>query len=86
MRRTYARDAECDLPRSRVLTPPPKPEPEETLPTFRVRLKQVGGPRSRSIAVRAHSVAEAEAMARTELATLTAGDPEWELVEVGLAS
>lgn len=77
--------AELDLPRVRELGPPPKPVPDEMLPTFQIRLKQVGGPRTRSLSVRAHSVAEAESMARSQLAALVEGTPEWELIEVVLA-
>ncbi len=77
---------ERDLPRVRELGPPPKPEPEENLPTFRIRLKQKGGPRTRSLAVRARSVAEAEAIARSELDSLVEGSPSWELIEVVLSS
>jgi hypothetical protein len=74
---------EQDLPRSREIGPPPKPE--ENLPTFRIRVKQVGGPRTRSLAVRARSVAEAEAIARSELDSLVQSGPTWELIEVVLA-
>jgi len=76
---------ERDLPRIRELGPPPKPVPEEDLPTFRVRLKQIGGPRTRSLAVRARSVAEAEAIARSQLDSLVNSRPAWELIEVVLA-
>lgn len=67
-----------DLPRSREPLPPPKPAPEEHFPTFRVRLKQVGGPRTRSLPVRARSAGEAGAMARRELGS------GWELIEAVL--
>ena len=63
----------------------PDPEPEENLPTFRIRLKQIGGPRTRSRAVRARSVAEAEAIVRSELDSVVQGGPAWELIEVVLA-
>jgi len=75
-----------DLPRLREPVPPPKPEPEETLPIFKVRMKQIGGPRTRIAALRAHSVAEAEELARTQLETHDNGSPVWELLEVVLAS
>jgi hypothetical protein len=74
-----------DLPRLREPVPPPKPEPEETLPTFRVRMKQIGGPRSRTIRLRARSVADAESIARSQLETRSDGSPAWELLEVALA-
>lgn len=77
--------SERDLPRVRELGPPPKPEPEENLPTFRVRLKQIGGPRTRSLPVRARSIGEAEAIARSQLDSLLQGTPAWELIEVVLA-
>jgi len=64
------------LPRPKQPLPPPKPEPEETLPPFRVRAKQVGGPRSRSLRVRAQSAADAEARSVRELG------PGWEILEV----
>jgi hypothetical protein len=81
--RTDAPGSERDLPLVREQGPPPKPDPHETLPTFRVRLKQLEGPRSRSVAVRARSVGEAESIARSQLG---AGGAQWELVEVSLAS
>lgn len=64
------------LPRPKEPLPPPKPEPEETLPPFRVRAKQLGGPRSRSLRVQARSAADAEARSARELG---AG---WEILEV----
>ena len=72
------REAHTDpgLPRPRAPMPPPKPEDEENLPQFRVRMKQSGGPRSRSRTVRAHSVQEAERRAVGDLAG------EWEILEV----
>lgn len=66
------------LPRSREPMPPPKPEPEETLPCFRVRLKQVGGSRTRIVKVRAPSVAEASQRARTGLTD----SGTWQVLEV----
>ena len=52
--------AEADLPRSRELQPPPKLEPEESLPYFRIRLKQIGGPRTRIMTIQARSASQAE--------------------------
>ena len=49
----------ADLPRSRVPLPPPKPEADESFPRFRVRLKQVGGPRTRILSARACSMVQA---------------------------
>lgn len=71
---------ETDLPRSREPLPPPKPEPKETLPRFRVRLKQVGGPRTCLLKVGAHSVAEAQQRALAGLAGPSPG--AWEVLEV----
>jgi hypothetical protein len=78
-------DETSDLPRLREPIPPPKPDPEETLPTFRVRMKQISGPRSRTVRLRARSVAEAESAARSQLETRSDGSPAWELLEVVLA-
>jgi hypothetical protein len=75
-------ECEADLPRSRAPLPPPKPDPEELLPRFRVRLKQVGGPRTRIVAVRARSVAQAAERARSGLAARTGERAEdWEVLE-----
>jgi hypothetical protein len=67
---------DVDLPRTRVPLPPPKPPPEETLPSFRVRLRQVGGPRTRVVSVQARSYAQAEERARAGLEDASA----WELL------
>ena len=76
-------EPEADLPRSQAPLPPPKPEPEETLPRFRVRLKQVGGPRTRVITVRARSMADAAERARAELERTIAGSADaWALLGV----
>lgn len=72
----YESPPDLTLPRPKEPLPPPKPEPEETLPTFRVRAKQLGGPRSRSLRVRAQSAADAEVRGARELG---AG---WEILEV----
>lgn len=69
--------AGANLPRSREPLPPPKPKPAADLPNFRVRLKQVGGPRTRTIAVRASCMAEAEELARARV-----GEGTWELLGV----
>ncbi len=62
---------EADLPRSRELQPPPKTEPEESLPYFRIRLKQIGGPRTRILTLQARSATQAEERAMQQLATIT---------------
>lgn len=73
---------EPDLPRSRDLQPPPKREPEETLPYFRVRLKQIGGPRTRILTVRARSATQAEHMAFVELDEITNDAQGWGLLHI----
>lgn len=73
---------EPDLPRSRELQPPPKREPEETLPYFRVRLKQIGGPRTRILTVRARSATQAEQLAFLELDRITTDSQGWGLLHI----
>jgi hypothetical protein len=70
---------EAELPRSREPMPPPKPEPEETLPRFRVRLKQVGGTRTRTVALKAPSSARA---AQRAVAELSRDGMRWQVLEV----
>jgi len=65
--------AENDLPRSRELQPPTKVEPEESLPYFRIRLKQIGGPRTRILTLQARSATQAEQRALEELDSIVAG-------------
>jgi hypothetical protein len=77
--RERAEPGDPELPRSREPLPPPKPEPEERLPQFRVRLKQVGGPRTRMVSLRARSLAEAHELARLEVAASHLG--AWEVME-----
>jgi hypothetical protein len=72
---------DVDLPRSRDPLPPPKPEPEESLPSFRVRLRQVGGPRTRFVSVRACSLVQAAERARSELSD-AGGAERWAVLEV----
>lgn len=72
---------EEDLPRSRDPLPPPKPEPEETLPVFTVRLRQVGGSRTRTVTVRAHSTVEAAERSRSQVGSGADG-VEWAVLEV----
>lgn len=75
--------AEADLPRSRDPLPPPKPEPEEELPSFRVRLRQIGGSRTRVVSVRACSIRQAAECARSELSDATGPHADrWAVIEV----
>jgi len=73
---------EPDLPRSRELQPPPKREPDESLPWFRVRLGQLGGPRTRILTVRARSATQAEERAFEELAGLSHDSAAWGVLHV----
>jgi len=72
-------DREPELPRSREPLPPPKPEPEETLPRFRVRLKQIGGSRTRGVLCTAPSKARA---AERAVAELSKDGIRWQVLEV----
>lgn len=74
--------AEPDLPRSRELQPPPKAEPEESLPYFRIRLKQIGGPRTRIMTLRARSATQAEQRALEELGNLTTDAVGWGVLHI----
>ena len=74
--------AEADLPRSRELQPPPKVEPEESLPYFRIRLKQIGGPRTRVMTLQARSATQAEQRALEELACMTHDATGWGVLHV----
>ncbi len=56
--------------------PPPSPKPAESDTRYRVRAKQSGGPRSRSLIVRATSREHAEAQALEELGA------DWKVVDV----
>jgi len=75
-------ELQTDLPRSRAPLPPPKPEPEESLPRFRVRLKQLGGPRTRILVVRARSMADAQERAGAELGRDAEAGCAWEVLDV----
>jgi hypothetical protein len=70
-------EVEPDLPRSKELQPPPKVEPEESLPYFRVRMKQIGGPRTRILTLRARSATQAERLALDELDQICDGSEGW---------
>lgn len=71
-----------DLPRSRELLPPPKVEPEESLPYFRVRLKQIGSPRTRIMTVRARSATQAEERAFEEFTQRSQDAEGWGVIHV----
>ncbi len=73
---------EADLPRSREIQPPPKREPEDTLPYFRVRMKQIGGPRTRIITIRARSATHAETLAHDELARVCKDFEGWGVLHI----
>jgi hypothetical protein len=77
---------EADLPRSRELQPPPKREPEETLPYFRIRMKQIGGPRTRILTLRARSASHAEQLALDELARVCSDSAGWGVLHVARIS
>lgn len=74
--------SEPDLPRSRELQPPPKLEAEETLPYFRVRMKQIGGPRTRIMTVRARSASQAEQLAHDELEKVCKDSEGWGVLHI----
>lgn len=69
-------NAEDGLPRPKMPMALHKPEDEDNLPEFRVRLKQRNGPRSRSAHVRGRSEIDAAARALGDLFD------EWEVLEV----
>jgi len=77
---------EPDLPRSRELQPPPKPEPEESLPYFRVRMKQIGGPRTRILTLRARSATQAEHLAHDELSRVVSDSEGWGILHIARVS
>ena len=77
---------ERDLPRSRELQPPPKVEPDETLPYFRVRLKQNGGPRTRILTLRARSATQAERRALHELDKVCPDAAGWGVLHIARVS
>jgi hypothetical protein len=78
--------AEPDLPRSREIQPPPKPEPEENWPYFRVRMKQIGGPRTRILTVRARSATQAEGRAHKALAEVCSDSAGWGVLHIARVS
>lgn len=74
--------SEPDLPRSRDLQPPLKQEPEESLPYFRIRLKQIGGPRTRVLTLRARSATQAERLALEELDQVCSESEGWGVLHI----
>ncbi len=81
-RDTESESVEPDLPRSRELQPPPKQEPDETLPYFRIRMKQIGGPRTRILTLRARSATQAETLAHEELAKVCNDSEVWGILHI----
>ena len=75
-------DSASDLPRSRELQPPPKTEPEESLPYFRVRMKQIGGPRTRILTLRARSATQAERLALHEIESISGCSDGWGVLHI----
>lgn len=75
-------ELEPDLPRSKEIQPPPKKEPEESLPYFRVRMKQIGGPRTRILTLRARSATQAERLALEELHRITSEADGWSVLHI----
>lgn len=86
-RRDLAADrVEPDLPRSRELQPPLKREPEESLPYFRIRMKQIGGPRTRILTLRARSATQAETLAHEALAEVCHDAEGWGILHISRVS
>ena len=72
-----------DMRRAGAWLVPRKPESEESLPQVRVRLRQIGGLRTRFVSVRATSIAQAAERVRSELSGLAScGDDAWEVLEI----
>ncbi len=78
--------AEPDLPRSREILPPPKSEPEENWPYFRVRMKQIGGPRTRILTLRARSATQAEILAHEQLTEVCSDADGWGVLHIARVS
>lgn len=85
-RNPASESAEPNLPRPRELQPPPKPEELENLPYFRIRMKQIGSPRTRILTLRANSVTQAESLAHEELARLCSDAQGWGILHVARVS
>lgn len=77
MRIVHDEPVDSALPRPKSPLPPPKLSEEENLPLFRVRIKQMDGPRTRRIEVRARSSSDV-AMRVPELV-----EGAWEILEIG---
>jgi hypothetical protein len=77
---------EPNLPRSREIQPPPKLDPDESLPYFRIRMKQIGGPRTRILTIRARSATQAETLAHDELATMCSDSEGWGILHIARVS
>ena len=77
---------EPNLPRSRELQAPPKREPDDSLPYFRIRMKQIGGPRTRILTLRARSATQAEVLAHLELAKICNGSEGWGILHIARVS
>jgi hypothetical protein len=75
-----------DLPRSRAFQPPPKPAPEESLPCFKVRLRQIGLSRTRLLTLRARSASQAERIALDELDQIDARPDSWSILQAARLS
>lgn len=73
----------ADLPRHHEPGPPPKPPAEESLPRFRVRLRQLGGSRTRCVTVHACSMERAAEQVRGLLVEKQEADL-WVVLEVSL--
>jgi hypothetical protein len=78
--------AEPDLPRSREILPPPKSEPEESWPYFRVRMKQIGEPRTRILTLRARSASQAEILAHENLTEVCPDAEGWAVLHIARVS
>ena len=86
LRDPSSESAETDLPRSREILPPPKAEPEENWPYFRVRMKQIGGPRTRILTLRARSATQAETLAHEKLAEVCSDAEGWGVLHIARVS
>lgn len=77
---------EPNLPRSREILAPPKREPDDSLPYFRIRMKQIGGPRTRILTLRARSATQAEVFAHLELAKICNDSEGWGVLHIARVS
>jgi hypothetical protein len=81
-----SRGSDPDLPCSRAFQPPPKPTPEECLPCFKVRLRQIGLSRTRLLTLRARSASQAERIALDELDQIDARPDSWSILQAARLS